>query len=333
MNKFQSLAYKVLTDEEKLALNLSFSQNKSTWEAGEIMGKAHYKYLEIHARGVKFFRLFTEYFTLFDDLFPRELLVNPEFRQYIHLLVIERKTMKEVLSAMKETDWVNTKTRNHQIEICMKALSRSDKKVQAEHLLNLIKDFDRWNNFRILPLSLQEPSAFKRRNKHKIKKLLSLNSHLHPVALQRIIKLYELKRADAAKKVLYLPIISVYDRNITSTIPVPSLAITDISKIPMFLFLHKEDADKYLEITSAYLFKENHSCRDGQIFWPELRYVIKKSSNYDAVMGVNPTRKAFLDNAGIDPEIRRFLKKKEAEANAYLDTHFKKRIKKAPNKR
>ena len=331
MNKPQSMGWAILTKEEQLAITLSSVHGKSTWEAGEIMGKAHYKYLEIHARGVKFFRMFAEYFTLFDELFPDGLSSNKNFQRYITLLVLKRKPMKEVLEEINDPEWQSTKSRNDILENCMRVLKFENKVVQAQHLIHLIKDFDRWNNFRILPLPLQDPSAFKRRNKHRIKKLLSLNSHLHPLALKRVIKLYELKnkRGIASGGLLYLPIISVYAREMSSVIEVSGKYIEDISKIPMFMFKEKVDAEKYLEITSAYLFKENHSCRDGQIFWPELRYTIKKAINHDIVMGVNPTRKAFLDNAGIDPEIRMFLKKKEAEQNRLLGNHLKNKVNKA----
>ncbi len=334
MNRQQSLGWSILTPEEQTAITLSSVHGKSTWEAGEIMGKAHYKYLEIHARGVKFFRMFADYFTLFDEVFPKELSSNKNFRKYITLLVLKRMPMKEVLAEIDDEEWQSTKSRNHTIENCMKALKYENKVAQAHHLFHLIKDFDRWNNFRILPLPLQDPSAFKRRNKHKIKKILKLSSYLHPLALQRVIKLYELKNKRGSQYgILYLPIISVFAQEMSSVITVLPKYLEDISKIPMFLFKHKEDADKYLEITSAYLFKENHSCRDGQIFWPELRYTIKKAINHDQVMGVNPTRKAFLDNAGIDPEIRMFLKKKEAEQNKFLAANLKSKVEKAKAKK
>lgn len=327
MNKQQLAAWNILTKEEQMALNLSTVHHKSTWEAGEIMGKAHYKYLEIHARGVKFFRLFAEYFTLFDELFPENLHTNKTFIKYINLLIGQRKPMKMVLAELGDTEWDNLKNRNAQIENSLKLLNRNDKTAQCQHLMHIIKDFDRWNNFRILPLSLQESSAFKRRNKHKIKKLLSLNSHLHPLALQRVIKLYEAKKAThLAKQILFLPIISVFDKGMSQVIGVTQAHQQELSQIPMFLFLYKEDAEKYLEITSAYLFKENHSCRDGQIFWPELRYTIKKAINYDMVMGVNPHRKAFLDNAGIDPEIRKFLKKRRVEQDSLSPRTLGKRM-------
>ena len=54
------------------------------------------------------------------------------------------------------------------------------KSVVDQNTAILIREFDRWNNFRILPREIQEPSAFKRRNKNydirNLKNLLSINS-------------------------------------------------------------------------------------------------------------------------------------------------------------
>ena len=53
-------AWMILIEEEQLALTLHYGPEKSTWQAGEIMKKAHYKYLEIKARGEKFLKIFIE---------------------------------------------------------------------------------------------------------------------------------------------------------------------------------------------------------------------------------------------------------------------------------
>lgn len=54
---------------------------------------------------------------------------------------------------------VNTKN----IERNMKWLKESEDEWDKD-TLRLILEFDRWNNFRILPRMLQQPSAFKRRS-------------------------------------------------------------------------------------------------------------------------------------------------------------------------
>lgn len=59
---------------------------------------------------------------------------------------------------------VNTKN----IERNMKRLKESEDEWDKD-TLRLILEFDRWNNFRILPRMLQQPSAFKRRSNKRIR--------------------------------------------------------------------------------------------------------------------------------------------------------------------
>jgi hypothetical protein len=51
MELLTSKAWGLLTEEEQTALKLQLGLGKSSWQASEIMGKAHYKYLEIKKRG------------------------------------------------------------------------------------------------------------------------------------------------------------------------------------------------------------------------------------------------------------------------------------------
>ena len=62
MNEFQKKAWDCLPQKEQQSLFLQLSENKSSWEAGEILKLSHYKYLEIRERSEKFFRLFSDFF-------------------------------------------------------------------------------------------------------------------------------------------------------------------------------------------------------------------------------------------------------------------------------
>ena len=62
MKEHQQKAWDMLTDLERNSLYLQMSQGQSSWEAGEILGVSHYKYLELRERSVKFFKMFSEYF-------------------------------------------------------------------------------------------------------------------------------------------------------------------------------------------------------------------------------------------------------------------------------
>lgn len=74
MNDAQKKAWDCLNEIERQSLFLQLSENKSSWEAGEILKLSHYKYLEIRERSEKFFRLFSDFlsYTLlfFDPIAP-----------------------------------------------------------------------------------------------------------------------------------------------------------------------------------------------------------------------------------------------------------------------
>ena len=61
-----------------------------------------------------------------------------------------------------------SKVTNRNIERNMKRLRESDDEWDKD-TARIVFEFDRWNNFRILPKMLQQPSAFKRRANKKDK--------------------------------------------------------------------------------------------------------------------------------------------------------------------
>jgi hypothetical protein len=188
MEAHQTRGYAILTAEEKTSLTLSLVNHKSTWEAGEIMGKAHYKYLEIRMRAEKFLKLFADYFQTYDRLIPANSTLDKHFTLYLKLTMEKRLPLKEVIAQIDSDLWKRPKTREIEIAREVQAL-RGCKYAHDQNLYHLIMDFDRWNNFRILPSSIQEPSAFKRRNKHKLRKLVNLFTSLHPLAILKIKQL------------------------------------------------------------------------------------------------------------------------------------------------
>ena len=93
-------AWNILTDEERLVLNLSAVHGKSSWEIGEIVQKAHFKLLEIQKRCVKFFEMFTTHYETYGVLFPDESVVGKDFREYFQGVIEQRLTPKEAISRM-----------------------------------------------------------------------------------------------------------------------------------------------------------------------------------------------------------------------------------------
>lgn len=309
MNKHQAKAWAILTNEEKTALNLSLVHGKSTWEAGEIMEKAHYKYLEINQRASKFLKLFAEYFENYPDgIIPKGSILDKDFKKYLVLVIEQRLPLKKALAKLNSPKYNNPKTRSEEIMREVQSLNGS-KYAQDNNLYHLIKDFDRWNNYRILPIAIQEPSAFKRRNKHKLRKLVNLFTSLHPIAVMKIKQLYQVKRNDLVKDYFYLPLITTHDPSLTEVIRVPNSDknLRAVNNMVLYIFRVEEDAKRFITILEEYLKKDYKHCKDGQKFWPEFRILTQKAINYDHIQNITPSRKYVLDHAGKDHDFKFFI--------------------------
>lgn len=330
MTGAQAKAWSILTDEEKTAITLSATHSKSTWEAGEIMGKAHYKYLEINQRAMKFFRLFTEYFEVYPKLIPDKTNLDPTFKKYISTLIESRRDMISTIKVLRSDKYKTTKLREVEISKGVYYLKNS-KITQENNLYHLIMDFDRWNNFRILPQSIQEPSAFKRRNKHKLRKLVNLFTSLHPIAVMKIKQLYEIKKIHLVKEYVYLPLITVHDNSLSQVIKIANTPknMDFINKTILYVFRLEHDAQDFLKALQGYIFKDRKHCRDGQMFWPEFRVLTKKALNYDEINNLAPSRKSSIDMAFPDNEMKVFISKRaKADEDRVLEKNQKKRLKK-----
>lgn len=291
-------AWKILTDQEKTALTLSMGHSKSSWQAGEIMGKSHYKYLEIKARGEKFVKLFTEYYEMYDSLIPINSNISPDFITYIRLSIEDRKSIKQAITEIGSLEYQKRITRGKVIETEMRKLQKS-KNTEDINLFNLIMDFDRWNAHRILPLEIQEPSAYKRRNKHKNRKLVKLASNLNPFAIEKIRELYSVKKIKDDEEFYYVPILRQGDLDNSEVMIIRPKHLSKMVDLILFVFDKEKDAERYVDITKIYLEKDYKHCRDGQIFWPEYRLLTLRALNYTELQNITPNRKA-LDLASKD---------------------------------
>ena len=97
MNAAQTKALKILKEEEKASLSLQLSHSKSTWEAGEILNRSHYKYLEIFERAKKFFKMFTEHYDFYPDFFPPDIVLKQEFKDYLTQVILNRQNLSTSL--------------------------------------------------------------------------------------------------------------------------------------------------------------------------------------------------------------------------------------------
>ncbi len=290
-----SKAWDILTPEEKSALSLSTNYGKSSWEAGEILNKPHYKYLEIQSRAKTFFKIFTIYLKKSGGvLIPKESDMPWDLQEFILCTLYNRKGYRETLKILGKESKLSHKTASQRLIALQGYLDFLENHPDRIHrdLHDLIKEFDRWNNFRILPPELQEPSAFKRRNKTRLLKHLRNLKDLNPFDLDRLMFKFSAKDSYKGKK-LYLTLVSdVFNNGYeVVTIKATSKISNYISKnLNLYLFKTKSEADDYGFLVEDYLNKGKKNCKQGQKFWPQFRLLIQKADNYDQVNNIIPRR-------------------------------------------
>lgn len=313
--KLNKKAFKILTEDEKASLALQKVHGKSTWEAGGILNRSHYKYLEIKQRAERFFELFTIHYDTHGSLIPDGLALTETFQMYLHYVIEKRMTVKEASAKIGIELMIVNKQREAFIEAEMNKL-KSNNSILAQHLYTVIMEFDRYNNFRILPRSIQEPSAFKRRNKTRYRKHLTISTTIHPYTLMRIKELYEYKKGPKPN-VLGWIILANFENpeNIVNdiiTIPVNDKTLKELSSISIYIFPSEDLAKEYLELVTEYLIDPEKDPRKGLIFWPKFRNLIKESYNYNHINNIAPSRVGTMTSLK-DLDIHHYRRRKEAE--------------------
>ena len=307
-DKINTEAWDILNKDEKTAVSLSLGHSKSTWEAGEIMSKAHFKYLEIQKRARKFLEIFTNHLEKYGSLFPEDLSISFPFKEYLILTVIERKNISQSVKQMEDPSYGVASRRNKLIINEINKIREVDLE-SARDLHNLIMDFDRWNNFRILPVEIQEPSAFKRRNKARNVKHLRNITTLPQFSVMKVIERYSYS---GKYKKIYLPLISQFLEGDYKILPVKKKASisNEITGIGLFLFTNRANAEEFAKLVSGYFLNSVKNCKTGQKFWPEFRVLMGKAYNYKELENIHKSR-TYLDNALFDRDKQQVKKRKE----------------------
>lgn len=304
-NNLNTEAWDILNRDEKMSISLSLGHNKSSWEAGEIVGKSHYKYLEINSRAERFLRMFTEFFEKYGDLIPIPNNMHRDFKDYLIMLIKERRTMKDTLSRIENKDYQFTGSREVTLENAMNNLRHSDLPSERE-LFDLLLEFDRWNNFRILPRRLQQPSAFKRRNKSRELKHLKSISDLPKYSVNKIKEKFNY----TGYKKLFFTLVS---RELTNGFTIITMEntkknISQVSQLGFFIFRDYLDAQKLGEMINRYLYPLKVTgfspVVKGLTFWSPYRELIAKSINYSKVYNLVPNRK-YVEDALIEQQLKK----------------------------
>lgn len=287
MNESQQKAWSCLSEKEQQSLFLQLSENKSSWEAGEILKLSHYKYLEIRERSEKFFRLFTDFFEKHPAIFRPDCPCERNFQDLMEGCLERRLKKKEACLYSGDASQILPKVNSKNILRNMKRLKESEDEWDLD-TMRLIFEFDRWNNFRILPRILQQPSAFKRRSNKKDKIYIKyLLNRVPEWAHYKLIERFRYKTRPHKEK-YWVALISddIYtDGYMLLPVRPKDEVVAEFSKFYMYVFKEKDDADTFGFMVSKFLIKTG-TVRLGQKFWPEYRYCVEKAINYNQVNNI-----------------------------------------------
>lgn len=295
MGKINESVWKILDSREKMALELITVCGKSSWEAGEIMGIAHFKLLEIHKRAVKFFEILTYQFENYGGLFPKELdYLRADFKEYISEVILNRNRIKDAVSRMyNEKEWSIPESRSRIINSEFDKLRADTKNLAAADFMQLILEFDAYNNFRVLPENLQEPSAFKRRNKVRDNKHLKNLISIPAVSLDFI---WDKFNYTGKYQKAYVPLFSnEYSGGYKlMVIQFSAKRIKSMCDYYLYVFDNEILAKRFAETVADYYMQTRKGVKTGQEFWKKFRELKALAVNFTQMEHVNISRKKVL---------------------------------------
>lgn len=284
MKENQEKAWSILSQNERYSLLLQTSHGQSSWEAGEIMGISHYKYLELRERAIKFFKMFSEYFSNHECLVLPNCPVDPRFRDFVEACIEKRMDKGDAVRYSGDSSLQVSEINNKFIQKNMLRLKESEN-ILDNQLYSLILEFDRWNNKRVLPRCLQLPSAYKRRNNNRDKTYLRYLANLPSYKIDALIDIFKYKFRKKNAKKWYICLISSDYPDGYTIIPVkPSNHnLEKLSNLSIFIFESEDNADVFGYMVTRFLENQNHTQSSGQKFWKEYREHIQRSINYTRV--------------------------------------------------
>lgn len=287
MTEAQKKAWNCLIDKEKHVLFLQLSYGKSSWEAGGMLKLSHYKYLELKERAEKFFKMFADFYAVHDSIFRPDSPCESGFIDYIEATLEKRMTRKEATMMIGDSSNVISKVRSKLLTRNLIRLRDSENQWDHDTLV-LISEFDRWNNFRILPKMMQQPSAYKRRANKKEKIYIKYLLNRVPEWIHiKIIERWKYKAKPSMKK-WWICLISpdLYtDGYLLLPIKPTKRVLKEMNRFYIYIFEDRDDADTFGFMVSKFMYKTK-GVKLGQKFWPEYRYVTQKAVNYNNVNNI-----------------------------------------------
>lgn len=241
--------------------------------------------------------MFADFFEKHNSIFRPDCPCERNFQDFIEGVIEHRLKKRDAVVYTGDSTQQITKVNRKNLIRNMKYLKESEDNWDLDSM-RLIFEFDRWNNFRILPSILQQPSAFKRRLNKKDKIYIKYLLERIPTWVLEKLKERFYYKVKPSKKKWWVALISpdLYtDGYYLLPIRPEEEVLNEMNRFYIYVFDDKEDADTFGYLVTSF-YERTAKVIAGQKFWPEYRYLVQKAINYNAVNNIEFNVKR-LDNA------------------------------------
>jgi len=284
MDKAQTIAWNHLTPLEKSTLSLVVVSGKTRQEASIVLGLYPYKFTEVYNRGRWFFILFTDYYSTYPTLIPKNFRTSlPQPHLELVMRVLKERVRPQAIASLSP-DFMDLLI-PHSMSAMWVTLIRDlqlDPSKHARHFLDLIIRYDQWNNFRILPKEYRQPSPFPRRRNREFKKIHDSINTISDMGWEMVEDNWGSKAAPFA----FIPSL-LHDLKPTRVrLSRNSLQYFTTNRIPVFMT--EEEALTFGERSYDFYNLSRVSTFSAQKFWTTFRLQISKAINYNGLLNITP---------------------------------------------
>jgi hypothetical protein len=302
-------AWKCLNLDEQTAITLKHISGKSSWEIGEIMGKAHYKMLEILQRGEVLMKLFTNYYKYEENFPPTDLAIDKPLYEYLQGCIVGRNMPGSVIKGIDNPVFQKPLSRDKMINKAIEVWVKSSNQ-RLVLLSHTILEFDRWNNYRILPESIQEPSGFKRRNKNAEKKRIASWVEIDKTILYHLEEELSIQEDHAYKGMGFCVLFQgSFSLGKIKRFTINDHTIKVLSSYKIYLFPENKPTELFKELVEEYFSNGSNTPRIGQDFWKKYRDLVELAINYKEVQGIKPEREQITPSLNHSTQSRGYSNK------------------------
>lgn len=274
-------------------------QGMTTRQVSAILQLAIYKVREHHLRAVYLFKMFTDFFEKWPSIFRPGGIVTQEFQDFILVSIKERLTPALAAKKTNKGTWKNTGIRNSQVIKAVTDLKSSHDEWDRD-TWNLILEFDRYNNARILPPVLRRATPYPRKRQRQYLNQMVKARNLPEATVQFLLK--QPRPKSGAYYFAVFPQGELY--KVVATSAGDKRLLNQLTSIGLYVFNTRVEAETYavtvLRILNEGVSQKRTNADGTKAYedWAYYRNLIRAAVNFEDLNNITKV----LDEADVHME-------------------------------